>query len=58
MSHKVKKDFWSMMNKGIKVNNNYQNRSYSQKEDKRAGVEGHQFKEDIGGNETNYKKVK
>jgi hypothetical protein len=54
----AKKNFWSMMNKGIKVNNNYQNKSYSQKEEKRAGVEGHQFKEDIGGNETNYKKVK
>jgi len=54
----MKKDnFWSMMNKGLKVNNNYQStRRSSVKETREADLHNHKYKEDIGGNESNYKR--
>ena len=45
-----------MMNKGITVNNNYQSTRKSSTQERRAEeVNGHQFKNSIGGDSGNYK---
>ncbi len=49
------KNFWGMMNKGISVNNNYQNRVSSPKEKRESEIVNHQYKDSIGGDSSNYK---